>query len=185
MIEKRLLFRYSPYWGRCETPYFQLFGGFWRLILTSEVVKRKKKEMPRQSAIATHPLSTMRIYRSLGIFVIIFTQFSLVSRSILNRCLRNFAGTISWYHVNCPVNMTKFDKVLQKLLMRLMWNLLEYFQKLFILTSIQTSILYRLSCNFAGTIGRYYGNFPVNLAKFDWVLQKLSMRLVWNLIEYF
>ena len=69
--------------------------------------------------------------------------------------------------------------------MRLMLDLLEYFQKLFILKSIQTSILYRLLCNFAGTIGRYYGNFPVNLAKFDEVLQKLSMRLVWNLIEYF
>ena len=118
-------------------------------------------------AIATHPLSTMRIHRSLGIFVIIFTQFSLVSQSILNRFSRNFAGTISWYHGNCTVNMTKFDEVLQKFLMRLLWNFLEYFQKLFMLTSIQTSILYRLSCNFTGTISRYYGNFPVNLAKFD------------------
>ena len=34
-------------------------------------------------------------------------------------------------------------------------------------------------------IGWYYGNFPVNLAKFDLVLQKLLMRLVWNSIEYF
>ena len=167
MNEKRLLFRYSPYWGRCETPYFLLFRGFWRLILTSEVVKRKKEWNAKTVAIATHPLSTMRIHRSLGIFVIIFTQFPLVCQSILNRFSRNFAGTISWYHGNCPVNMTKFDEVLPKVLMRLMWNLLVYFQKLFILTSIHASILYRLSCNFAGTIGRHYGNFPVNLAKFD------------------
>ena len=164
---KDCFFRYSPYWGRCETPYFHCLAvfdvWFWRQKSSNE----KKKENAKTVAIATHPLSTMRIHRSLGIFVIIFTQFSLVSQSILNRFSRNFAGTISWYHGNCPVNMTKFDEVLQKFLMRLMWNLLEYFQKLFILTSIQTSILYRLSCNFAGTIGRYYGNFPVNLAKFD------------------
>ena len=51
--------------------------------------------------------------------------------------------------------------------------------------SIQTSILIRLPYNFAGTIDWYYGNFSVNLAKFDWVLQKLLMRLVWNLIEFF
>ena len=49
---------------------------------------------------------------------------------------------------------------------------------------IQTSILNRFPCNFEGTIGWYYGNFPVNLAKFDLVLQKLLMRSVWNLIEY-
>ena len=38
---------------------------------------------------------------------------------------------------------------------------------------------------FACTIGWYYGNIPINLAKFDWVLQKVLMRLRWNLIEYF
>ena len=31
-------------------------------------------------------------------------------------------------------------------------------------------------CNFAGTIGWNYGNCPVNLAEFDWVLQKLLMQ---------
>ena len=156
MNEKRLLFRYSPYWGRCETPYFHCLAvfdvWFWRQKSWNE--KRKKCQDSRK---ATHPLSTMRIHRSLGIFVIIFTQFSLVSQSILNRFSRYFAGTISWYNGNCPVNMTKFDEVLQKFLMRWMLNLLGYFQKLFILKSIQTSILHRLSCNFAGTIGRYYG----------------------------
>ena len=166
MNEKRLLFRYSPYWGRCETPYFHCLAvfdvWFWR-----QKSSKEKKRNAKTVAIATHPLSTMRIHKSLGIFAIIFIQFSLVSQPILNRLSRNFAGTISWYNGNCSVNMTKFDEVLQKFLMRLMWNLLEYFQKLFILTSIQTSILYHLSCNFAGTIGRYYGNFPVNLAKFD------------------
>ena len=165
-------------------PFFTV----WRFLTSDSDVRSRQTKKERNAktvAIATHLLSTMRIHRSLGIFVIIFTQFSLVSQSILNRFSRNFAGTISWYHGNWPVNMTKFDEVLQKFLMRLMWNLLEYFQKFFILTSIQTSILYCLSCNFAGTIGRYYGNFPVNLARFDWVLQKLWMRLVWNLIEYF
>ena len=147
----------------------------------------KKERNAKTVAIATHPLSTMRFHRSLGIFVIIFTQFPLVSQSILNRFSRNFAGTISWYHGNCPVNMTKFDEVLQKLLMRLMWNLLVYFQKLFILTSIHASILHRLLCNFAGTIDRYYGNFPCKFGevwlstpkvineisvKFDWIFLK-------------
>ena len=50
---------------------------------------------------------------------------------------------------------------------------------------MQTSILIRLPCNFAGAIAWYYGKFPVNLAKFDSELQKLLMRLVWDLIEYF
>ena len=72
-----------------------------------------------------------------------------IQTSILNRFLCKFAGTISLYYSSFPVNSVKFDEVLQKLIMRLVWNLLEYFQKLFILTSIQTSILYRLSCKFA------------------------------------
>ena len=50
---------------------------------------------------------------------------------------------------------------------------------------MQTSILNRLPYYFAGTIDWYYGNFSVNLAKFDRVLQKLLMWLVWNLIEFF
>ena len=50
---------------------------------------------------------------------------------------------------------------------------------------MQTSILNRLPYNFAGTIDWYYDNFSVYLAKFEQVLRKLLMRLVWNLIEYF
>ena len=50
---------------------------------------------------------------------------------------------------------------------------------------MQTSILNCLPYNFAVTIDWYDGNFSVNLEKFDWVLQKLLMRLVWNLIEFF
>ena len=38
------------------------------------------------------------------------------------------------------------------------------------------SILNRFLCNFAGTIGWNYGNCPVNLAEFDWALQKLLMQ---------
>ena len=108
-----------------------------------------------------------------------------IQTSISNRFPCKFAGTIGWYYGNCPVNLTKFDQVLQKLLMRLVWNLIEYLLKLFISTWIQTSILNRFPCKFAVTIGWYYGNCPVNLTKFDWVLQKLLMRLVWNLIEIF
>ena len=166
MNEKRLLFRYSPYWGRCETPYFHCLAifavWFWRQKSSNE--KRKKCQDSRNS----HTPTVYNAYSQISghfchYFHPIFAGISVNSQPIS----RNFAGTISWYHGNCPVNMTKFDEVLQKLLMRLMCNLLEYFQKLFILTSIQTSIPYRLSCNFAGTTGRYYGNFPVNLAKFD------------------
>ena len=50
---------------------------------------------------------------------------------------------------------------------------------------MHTSILIRLPRNFAGSIAWYYDNFSVNLAKFEQVLQKLLMRLVWNLIEDF
>ena len=38
------------------------------------------------------------------------------------------------------------------------------------------SILNRFLCNFAGTIGWDYGNCPINLVEFDWVLQKLLMQ---------
>ena len=51
--------------------------------------------------------------------------------------------------------------------MSLVRILIEFFFKLFIQTSIQTSILNRFPCSFLGNIGCYYGNFPVDLAKFD------------------
>ena len=151
--------------GDVKHPIFTV----WRLLTSDSDVRSRQTEKERNAktvAIATHPLSTMRFHRSLCIFVIILTHFSLISHSILNRFSCNFAGAIGRYYGNFPINMAKFDRVLQKVLMRLLWNLLEYFQKLFILTSIQTSILNRLPCNFAGSIGRYYGNRPVNLAKF-------------------
>ena len=135
--------------------------------------------------MATNPLSTMRFHWSLGIFVIIFTRFSLISQSILNRFACNFAGTTSNYSGDCPEKFVKFEQVLLKLLVRLVVNLLEYFKIYSFRTSIQTSILNRLPCNFAGTIGWYYGDGPVNSVKFERILQKLLMRLVWNFIEYF
>ena len=168
--------------GDVKHPIFTV----WRFLTSDSDVRSRQTKKERNAntvAIATHSLSTMRIHRSLGIFVIIFTQFSLVSQSILNRFSRNFAGTISWYHGNCPVNMTKFDEVLQKLLMRLMWNLLEYFQKLFILTSIQTSILYRLSCNFAGTIGRYYCKFGEVWLSIPKVINEISVKFDWIFLK--
>ena len=70
----------------------------WRLLTSDSDVRSRQTKKERNAktvAIATHPLSTMRFQVSLGIFVIIFTHFSLISESILNRFSRNFAGTIS------------------------------------------------------------------------------------------
>ena len=50
---------------------------------------------------------------------------------------------------------------------------------------MQSSILNRFSCNFAGIICSYNGDSPENSVKFELLVQKLLIRLVWNLIEYF
>ena len=51
------------------------------------------------------------------------------------------------------------------LLMRLMWNLLEYFQYIYSFRrQFRRQFSTVFSCNFAGTIGWKYGNCPVNLA---------------------
>ena len=135
--------------------------------------------------MATNPLSTMRFHRSLGIFVIIFTRFSQISQSILNRFSCNFAGTTCSYSGDCPEKFVKFERVFLKLLVRLVVNLLEYFK----IYSFRRQFRHQFSTvyqrNFAGTIGWYYGDCPVNYVKFEKILQKLLMRLVWNLIEYF
>ena len=78
--------------------------------------------------MATNPLSTMRFHWSLGIFVIIFTRFSLISQSILHRFSCNFAGTTCNYSGDCPEKFVKFGRVFLKLLVRLVVNLLEYFK---------------------------------------------------------
>ena len=135
--------------------------------------------------MATNPLSTMRFNRSLGIFVIIFTRFSLISQSILNRLSCSFAGTTCNYSGDCPEKFVKFERVFLKLLVRLVVNLLEYFKIYSFRRQFRHSFLNRLPRNFAGTIGWYYGDCPVNYVKFERILQKLLMRLVWNLIEYF
>ena len=44
-------------------------------------------------------------------------RFSLISQSILNRFTCIFASTIRSHHGDCPVNLVKFDRVFQKLLM--------------------------------------------------------------------
>ena len=55
MNEKRLLFRYSPYWGRCETPYFHCLAvfdvWFWRQKSWNE--KSKKCQDSRNSHTPT------------------------------------------------------------------------------------------------------------------------------------
>ena len=135
--------------------------------------------------MATNPLFTMRFHWSLGIFVRICTRFSLISQSILNRLSCNFANTTCNYSGDCPEKFVKFERVLLKLLVRLVVNLLEYFK----IYSFRRQFRHQFSTvfhvNFAGTIGWYYGDCPVNFVKFERVLQKLLMRLVWNLIEYF
>ena len=112
--------------GEVKHPIFTV----WRFLTSDSDVKSRQTKNERNArtvAIASDPLSTMRFHRSLGIFVIIFTRFSLISQSILNRFLCNFAGTICNYYGDCPEKLVKFKQVLQKLLLRLMWNLIEYF----------------------------------------------------------
>ena len=114
-----------------------------------------------------------------------FTRFSLISQSILNRFSCNFAGTTCNYSGDCPEKLVKFWASTSKVISEISGKFAWVFQNLFIKTSMQTSILNRVPCNFAGTIGWYYGDCPVNSVKFERILQKLLMRLVWNLIEYF
>ena len=125
--EKRLLFRNTPYWGRCKTPYLHCLMTFdvwfWR-----QSRQTKNERNVKTVTMTTNPLSTMRLHWSLGIFVIIFTRFSLISQSILNRFSCNFAGTTCNYSGDCPDKFVKFEQVLLKLLVRLVVNLLEYFK---------------------------------------------------------
>ena len=135
--------------------------------------------------MATNPLSTMRFHWSLGIFVIIFTRFSLISQSILNLYLCNFAGTTCNYSGDCPEKFVKFELVLLKLLVRLVVNLLKYFK----IYSFRRQFRRKFSTVYHVILQApshwYYGDCPVNSVKFERILQKLLMRLVWNLIEYF
>ena len=127
MNEKRLLFRYTPYWGRFETLYFHCLTGFdvcfWRQKSSNE--KRKKCQDSRNS----HRPTVYNAFSQIsGHFCHHFYRFSLIYQSILNRFSRNFAGTICNYHGDCPEKLVKYERVLQKLLMRLMWNMIGNFQ---------------------------------------------------------
>ena len=104
---------------------------FWWLLTSDSDVKSRQTKNERNDktvTMATNPLSTMRFHRSLGIFVIIFTRFSQISQSILNRLSCNFAGTTCNYRGDCPEKFVKFERVFLKLLVRLVVNLLEYFK---------------------------------------------------------
>ena len=123
-----------------------------RLLTSDSDVKSRQTKKERNAetvTIATNPPSTMRFHRSLGIFVIIFTHFSLISQSILNRFSCNSAGTIYNYNGDCPEKLVKFEVVLLKLLVRLVVNLLEYLKSY----SFRRQFSTVFSCNFAGTIG--------------------------------
>ena len=103
---EKIAFPKYPLLREMENTLFALFDDFWRLILTSKVVKRKMREMPRQSQWP----------QTLGIFIIILTHFSLISQSILNRFSCNCAGTTCNYSDDCPEKFVKFERVLLKLL---------------------------------------------------------------------
>ena len=135
--------------------------------------------------MATNPLSTMRFHRSLGIFVIIFTRFSLISQSILNRFSCNFAGTTCNYSGDCPEKFVKFERVFIKLLVRLVVNVLEYFKIYLFRRQFrhQFSTVYHVILQ--APLDGITATAPVNYVKFERILQKLLMRLVWHLIEYF
>ena len=101
-------------------------------LLTSDAAVKSRQTINERNAktvtMATNPLSTMRFHWSLGIFVMIFSRFSLISQAILNRFSCNFAGTTCNYSGDCPEKFVKFERVLLKLLLRLVVNLLEYFK---------------------------------------------------------
>ena len=78
-----------------------------------------------------------------------------------------------WENTSKVINeiSVKFDWVFQ-----LVWNLLEYFN-IYIHLDVNSDVNSQpFFMDFAGTIGWNYGNCPVNLAEFDWVLQKLLMQ---------
>ena len=65
------------------------------------------------------------------------------------------------------------SKVINEISVKFAW----VFQYIYIHLDVNSDVnSHRFLCNFAGTIGWNYGNCPVNLAEFDWVLQKLLMQ---------
>ena len=111
--------------GNVKHPIFTV----WRLLTSDSDVKSRQTKKERNAktvAMATNLLYIMRFNRSLCIFMIIFTRFSLISQPILNRFSRNFADTICNYYGHCPKKLVEFETVLQKLLMRLLLNSIGY-----------------------------------------------------------
>ena len=111
--------------GNVKHPIFTV----WRLLTSDSDVKSRQTKKERNAktvAMATNLLYIMRFHRSLCIFMIIFTRFSLISQPILNRFSRNFADTICNYYGDCPKKLVEFEPVLQKLLMRLLLNSIGY-----------------------------------------------------------
>ena len=104
---------------------------FWWLLTSDSDVKSRQTKNERNAktvTMATNPLSTMRFHRSLGIFVIIFTRFLLITQSILNRFSCNFAGTTCNYSGDCSEKFVNFERVFLKLLVRLVVNLHQHFK---------------------------------------------------------
>ena len=163
---------------------------FWWLLTSDSDVKSRQTKNERNDktvAMATKPLSTMRFHRSLGIFVIIFTRFSLISQSILNRFSCNFAGTTCNYSGDCPKKFVKFERVFLKLLVRLVVNLLEYFKMYSFRRQFRHQfstvyheilqapfmVLRRLPCKLCKVWENTSKVINEISVKFDWVFQKL------------
>ena len=121
-----LLFRYTPYWGWSETPYFHRLTVFdvWFRRQKSSNEKCKKCQDSRNSLRPTFYNAFSQIS---GHFCHHFYPFFADISVNFNRFLCNFAGTFCNSYGDCPEKLVKFKRVLQKLLLRLMWNLIEYF----------------------------------------------------------
>ena len=101
-------------------PFFMQFGRYHRLEL---------RQLP--SKFGGVWLSTSKVINAKHWANVVTTpadRFSLISQSILNRFLCNFAGTTSNYSGDCPEKFVKFEPIFLKLLVRLVVNLLEYFK---------------------------------------------------------
>ena len=97
-----------------------------------------------------------------------------IKTSILNRFPCKFAGTIGWYYGKSPVNIAND----WKLWMRLWLNIFKSY-------SFRRELRRQFSTVFHVNLQAPSAGITATSLEVWLVLQKLLMRLVWNLIEYF
>ena len=107
---------------------------WWLLTSDSDVKSRQTKNERNAKTVtmATNPLSTMRFHWSLGIFVIIFTRFSLISQSILNRFACNFCRHYQQLLRRLPWEVCKVWASTSKVISEISGKFAWVFQNLFI-----------------------------------------------------